>query len=209
MDVNLIDHPLIKHKLGLLRRLHMSPRDFKDIVEEVSTFLCYEALRALPLTSYDIAHWQGKLTVEKIKAPLPTFCPILRAGLGMLAGALKVIPNAPVSMIGMRRDEETAKAHCYYFNPCTDIDKRIAILLDPMLATAGSMISAIKHLQSHNCKAFMVITLLCAPEGIKALRSACGEAVTIYTAAIDQYLNKDNYIVPGLADAGDKLFGTL
>ncbi|WP_239986785.1 uracil phosphoribosyltransferase [Fastidiosibacter lacustris] len=138
---------------------------------------------------------------------MPTFCPILRAGLGMLEGALKLLPNAPVSMIGMKRDQNTTKAHCYYFNPCPDIIQRTAIILDPMLATSNSINSAINLLKSHGCKTFIVITLLCAPEGIAALQKYHSEVI-LYTASIDEHLDQNAYIIPGLGDAGDKIFAT-
>ncbi|GGG05633.1 MULTISPECIES: uracil phosphoribosyltransferase [Cysteiniphilum] len=207
MKTHEIVHPIVQHKLSLLRDESTSSRDFRMITSELAMLLCYEALSDLMVEEEIIEHWQGRLAVPMLKKPLPTFCPILRAGLGMLDGALSLLPNAPVTMIGVERDEETAKPREYYFKACVDINKRTAVILDPMLATAGSINKTISLLKSEGCKHFIVVTLLASPEGIVALEKAHPE-VELYTASIDQCLNEKAYIIPGLGDAGDKIFAT-
>ncbi|WP_119344263.1 uracil phosphoribosyltransferase [Facilibium subflavum] len=202
-----IKHPVIQHKINLLRQSTTKSLYFRYIAHELSMLLCYEALRHLPTQNKKIDHWQGQLSVKQIKTPLPSFCPILRAGLGMLEGALQVLPNAPVSMIGMKRDEKTAKAHCYYFNPCPDIENRTVVLLDPMLATASTMVLSIDKLKKHGCKDFIIVSFLCAPEGIATLNHHHPE-IDLYTASIDSHLDENSFIIPGLGDAGDRLFNT-
>ncbi|WP_440615926.1 uracil phosphoribosyltransferase [Cysteiniphilum sp. 6C5] len=208
MKTHEIIHPIVQHKLSLLRDESTSSRDFRMITSELAMLLCYEALSDLMVEEEIIEHWQGSLAVPMLKKPLPTFCPILRAGLGMLDGALSLLPNAPVTMIGVERDENTAKPREYYFKSCTDLNRRTTVILDPMLATAGSMIKAISMLKSKGCKRFIVVTFLAAPEGVAALEKAHPE-VELYTASIDKCLNENAYIIPGLGDAGDKIFGTL
>ncbi len=170
--------------------------------------LCYEAMKDAALSECQIETWQGQLNAPELAGKKANLVPILRAGLGMLDGALEVMPNAKVSMIGIYRDKITAKAHVYFNKPCTHIDKRLSLVIDPMLATAGSMIEAIHLLKKEGAKKIKVLTLVCAPEGIQALESAHPD-ITLYTASIDSKLDDHKYIIPGLGDAGDKLFGTI
>ena len=208
MKTHEILHPIVQHKLSLLRDESTSSRDFRMITSELAMLLCYEALSELMVEEEIIEHWQGRLASPMLKKPLPTFCPILRAGLGMLDGALSLLPNAPVTMIGLERDEDTAKPREYYFKACADLDVRTAVILDPMLATAGSINKTVAMLKAKGCKRFIIVTLLSSPEGVAALEKEHPE-VELYTASIDKCLNEKAYIIPGLGDAGDKIFGTL
>ncbi len=207
MSIREIRHPLIRHKLGLMRRADISTKNFRELAQEVGSILTYEATRDLPLESYSIDGWCGPVQVEKISGKKITVVPILRAGIGMLDGVLSLIPGAKVSAVGIARNEETLQAHTYLERLVDDLDQRLAMIIDPMLATGGSMVAAIDMLKKAGCKEIRALVLVAAPEGIEAVEKAHPD-VTIYTASIDQNLDENGYIVPGLGDAGDKIFGT-
>lgn len=207
MAVHLIDHPLVSHKIGLMRAANISTRDFRGLASEIGTLLTYEATRSLATETVEIDTWNGSTTVQRLEGKKPTVVPILRAGLGMLDGVLVASPNARVSVVGLYRNEETLEPVPYFDKIVTDIEQRLAIVVDPMLATGGSAIATIDLLKSRGCKNIKALFLVAAPEGIKAFSEAHPD-VDIYTAAIDSHLNDAGYIIPGLGDAGDKLFGT-
>jgi len=207
MPIHEIRHPLIRHKLGLMRRADISTKSFRELAQEVGALLTYEATKDLPLENYRIEGWCGPVEVEKIAGKKITVVPILRAGIGMLDGVLRLIPNAKVSVVGLSRDEETLVAHTYVEKLVGEIDQRLALIVDPMLATGGSMAATVDMLKKAGCKEIRALVLVAAPEGIRLLERTHPN-VTIYTAAIDQRLNENGYIIPGLGDAGDKVFGT-
>jgi uracil phosphoribosyltransferase len=207
MPTREIRHPLIRHKLGLMRRADISTKNFRELAQEVGALLTYEATQDLPLESYEIDGWSGKVQVEKIAGKKITVVPILRAGIGMLDGVLSLIPGAKVSAVGVARNEETLEAHTYLEKLAPDINQRLALIIDPMLATGNSMVATIDLLKKAGCKEIRAMVLVAAPEGIATVERTHPD-VRIYTASIDQGLNEDSYIVPGLGDAGDKIFGT-
>ena len=207
MSIREIRHPLIRHKLGLMRRADISTKNFRELAQEVGALLTYEATNDLPLEPCEIDGWCGKVQVEKIAGKKITVVPILRAGIGMLDGVLTLIPGAKVSAVGIARDEETLKAHTYLEKLAPEIDERLALIIDPMLATGGSMVATIDLLKKAGCKEIRAMVLVAAPEGIAAVEQAHPD-VQIFTASIDQGLNEHGYIIPGLGDAGDKIFGT-
>lgn len=207
MSVCQARHPLIRHKLGLMRCADISTKDFRALTQEVAALLTYEATYDLPLEAGSTEGWCGHVEIEKIAGKKITVVPILRAGLGMLDGVLHLIPSAKVSAIGMMRDEKTLEAHTYLEKLVPDIHQRTALILDPMLATGGSMIAAIDLLKKSGCQHIRAMVMVAAPEGIQAVQLAYPD-VPIIVAAIDQGLNQDGYIVPGFGDAGDKIFGT-
>ena len=207
MPTREIRHPLIRHKLGLMRRADISTKNFRELAQEVGALLTYEATQDLPLETYEIDGWCGKVSVEKIAGKKITVVPILRAGIGMLDGVLSLIPGAKVSAVGVARNEETLEAHTYLEKLAPDINQRLALIIDPMLATGGSMVATLDLLKKAGCKEIRAMVLVAAPEGIEVVEKAHPD-VKIYTASIDQRLNEHGYIVPGLGDAGDKIFGT-
>ena len=207
MSIREIRHPLIRHKLGLMRRADISTKNFRELAQEVGALLTYEATQDLPLENYEIDGWCGKVQVEKIAGKKITVVPILRAGIGMLEGVLSLIPGAKVSAVGVARNEETLEAHTYLEKLAPEIDQRLALIIDPMLATGGSMVATIDLLKRAGCKDIRAMVLVAAPEGIAVVEKAHPD-VQLYTASIDQRLNEHGYIVPGLGDAGDKIFGT-
>ncbi|MNS84687.1 Uracil phosphoribosyltransferase [compost metagenome] len=207
MPIREIRHPLIRHKLGLMRRADISTKNFRELAQEVGALLTYEATNDLPLESYEIQGWAGTVQVEKIAGKKITVVPILRAGIGMLDGVLSLIPGAKVSVVGLARNEQTLEAERYLEKLVPEIDRRLALIIDPMLATGGSLIATIDLLKQAGCREIRALVLVAAPEGIAALGAAHPE-VHIYTAAIDERLNEHGYIIPGLGDAGDKIFGT-
>ena len=207
MPVHEIRHPLIRHKLGLMRRADISTKNFRELAQELGALLTYEATQDLPLEDATIDGWCGAVQVERIAGKKITVVPILRAGIGMLDGVLSLIPSAKVSVIGLARDEETLEAQTYLEKLVPEIDRRLAMIVDPMLATGGSLIATIDLLKQAGCKEIRALVLVAAPEGIAAVTAAHPE-VRIYTASIDQRLNEHGYIIPGLGDAGDKIFGT-
>ncbi|QEY59597.1 uracil phosphoribosyltransferase [Pseudomonas sp. C27(2019)] len=207
MPAHEIRHPLIRHKLGLMRRADISTKNFRELAQELGTLLTYEATKDLPLETYSIDGWSGQVEVEKISGKKITIVPILRAGIGMLEGVLSLVPGAKVSAVGVVRNEETLKAHTYLEKLAPDMPSRLSLIIDPMLATGNSMIATIDLLKKAGCKEIRAMVLVAAPEGIEAVSKAHPD-VAIYTAAIDQGLDSNSYIVPGLGDAGDKIFGT-
>ena len=207
MTIREIRHPLIRHKLGLMRRADISTKNFRELAQEVGSILTYEATRDLPLENYSIDGWCGPVQVEKISGKKITVVPILRAGIGMLDGVLSLIPGAKVSAVGIARNEETLQAHTYLERLVDDLDQRLAMIIDPMLSTGGSMVAAIDMLKKAGCKEIRALVLVAAPEGIAAVEQAHPDVI-IYTASIDDRLDENGYIMPGLGDAGDKIFGT-
>ena len=207
MPVIEIKHPLVKHKIGLLRAKDISTKSFREITQELGRLLAYEACRDFPLESHTVDGWCGPIDVQRIEGKKVTLVPILRAGLGMLDGVLDVIPSAKVSVVGIARNHETLQPEPYLERFVGKLDERTAIILDPMLATAGSMIATIEMLKKAGARQIKALVLVAAPEGIQRLNATHPE-VEVYTAAIDSHLNEVGYIIPGLGDAGDKIFGT-
>jgi len=207
MKIVEVRHPLVQHKIGLLRDASMSTKDFREVVNELGTLLAYEATANLETESHTQAGWAGPVQVQRIAGAKITVVPILRAGIGMLDGVLSLIPGAKVSAVGVARNEETLEAHTYLEKLAPDINQRLALIIDPMLATGASMVATIDLLKKAGCKEIRAMVLVAAPEGIDAVEQAHPD-VQIYTASIDQRLNEHGYIVPGLGDAGDKIFGT-
>ncbi len=202
-----LDHPLIEHKLAILRDKKTGTKEFRELVEEIATFLCYEALRDATLDPVEIETPIKKMKTGKINENHYAFIPILRAGMGMLDGVISVMPNAKIGHIGMYRDETTFEPVNYFFKVPKDIEKREVIIIDPMLATGGSVIDAVDLLKSKGVTNIKVLCIIAAPEGIKAVTKKHKD-VKIYCANIDEELNKNKYIVPGLGDAGDRIYGT-
>ncbi|WP_300460238.1 uracil phosphoribosyltransferase [Desulfobacula sp.] len=207
MTVFVEDHPLIKHKLGLMRQKDISTKDFRDLSSEVARLLTYEATKDLVTEKEVIQGWAGKVEVEKIKGKKITIVPILRAGLGMMDGVFDLIPSAKVSVVGFYRNEETLKPVQYYVKTASAMEERIALILDPMLATGGTLIATIELLKKAGCKTIRGLFLVAAPEGIAQVEKLHPD-VDIYVASVDDCLNDIGYILPGLGDAGDKIFGT-
>lgn len=207
MAVHEIKHPLIQHKLGLLRVKDISIKSFREITSEIGTLLTYEATKNMPVESIMIDSWNGETSVYQISGKKITIVPILRAGLGMLDGVLQIIPNARVSVVGYERDEKTLQARSYYEKLVAEIDQRQVLVVDPMLATGGTFIAALDSLVSQGCKNIIGLFLVAAPEGLTNVFAKHPD-VEIYVAAIDSHLNDNGYILPGLGDAGDKIFGT-
>ncbi|HCE38483.1 MAG: uracil phosphoribosyltransferase [Alcanivorax sp.] len=207
MPIHEIAHPLVKHKLGLLRQKSLSTRSFRQLTAEVASLLTYEATSDLLLENYEVDTWMGKVPAQRIKGKKVTVVPILRAGIGMLDGVLELIPSAKVSVVGLYRNEETLEPVAYFEKLAHGLEERLALVIDPMLATGGSMVATIEMLKKAGCTQIRALVLVAAPEGIRRLQEAHPD-VTLYTASIDQGLNENGYIVPGLGDAGDKIFGT-
>ena len=207
MAVHEITHPLVRHKLGLLRERNISTKDFRELASEVGMLLAYEATRNLPVEQVTIESWAGPVRVDRIKGKKMTIVPILRAGLGMMDGVLNAMPTARVSVVGLYRDEQTLLPVTYFKKLVQDIHQRQALILDPMLATGGTLVAVIDMLKAAGCRDIIGIFLVAAPEGIKRLQEAHPE-VDIYVASVDDRLNGDGYILPGLGDAGDRIFGT-
>ncbi len=205
--VHVVDHPLVQHKLTLMRQTDCSTKDFRQLLEEISMLMAYEVTRTLPLKEIEIdtpvAHCKSKIIAGKKLGIVP----ILRAGLGMVDGVMNIVPSAKVGHIGLYRDPETHKPVEYYCKLPADVDVRDLIVVDPMLATGGSAIAAIDFIKARGGKNITMMCLVGCPEGIKALQEAHPD-VDLYIAAIDDHLNEHKYIVPGLGDAGDRLFGT-
>jgi len=206
-NVIVFDHPLIQHKTTLLRQKTTTNKEFRESVEEITMLMCYEALRDLPLEDIEIETPIKKTVQKVIKGKQIAIVPILRAGLGMVNGMLNLVPTAKVGHIGMYRDEVTMQPQEYYCKLPEDIDKRIIVVVDPMLATGGSAIDAISQIKSYGGTHIKFLCLIAAPEGIQALTTAHPD-VQIYCANVDEGLNENCYIVPGLGDAGDRIFGT-
>ncbi len=206
-NVTIFDHPLIQHKTTILRQKSTPNKEFRELVEEITMLMCFESLRDLPMEEVEIETPIQKTKQKLIKGKKLAVVPILRAGLGMVNGLLRLVPSAKVGHIGMYRDEETLIPHEYYCKLPADISNRLIVVVDPMLATGGSAIDAITQIKSYGGKNIKFLCLIAAPEGIKALSEAHPD-VQIYCANIDERLNEKGYIVPGLGDAGDRIFGT-
>lgn len=206
-NVTVFDHPLIQHKVGVLRNKETGHKEFRELVNEITLLMGYEATRNMPLKDQDIETPLCKTTVKRIAGKKPAVIPILRAGLGMLDGMVTLITACKIGHIGLSRDEETHEAHEYYKKLPHDMDQRDAYIVDPMLATGGSAIDAIRVIERENPKSISFLCIIAAPEGIEALSKAFPN-VHIYCAAVDDHLNENCYIVPGLGDAGDRIYGT-
>lgn len=209
-ELHVIDHPLVQHKIALLRDENLGSKEFRALVNEITLFIGYEATSDLPLEEVTVKTPMTTTKQKMIAGKKLAIAPILRAGIGMVDGMLTLVPAAKVGHIGMFRDEETAEPQEYFFKMPADIDERQVFVVDPMLATGGSALLAIDALVKRNVKPENIkfLCLVSAPEGVKAMQERYPE-VDIYTAAIDERLNEDWYILPGLGDAGDRLFGTL
>ncbi|MBR2721960.1 MAG: uracil phosphoribosyltransferase [Clostridia bacterium] len=206
-ELHVLNHPLITHKLSIMRNKKTGSKDFRQLLEEIAMLMGYELTRDLPLEEITVETPVTKTKTKMISGKKLAIVPILRAGLGMVDGLLDLIPVAKVGHIGLYREPETHKPVEYYCKLPTDIHERIVILVDPMLATGGSAIDAINLLKRHGCKNIRFLCLVSAPEGVAAVQKAHPD-VDIYTAALDECLNEHAYIVPGLGDAGDRIFGT-
>ena len=207
MAVFEVNHPLVKHKLGLIRKHDISTKDFRELASEIARLLTYEATKDLETEPEIITGWDGPVKVEKIKGKKINVVPILRAGLGMMDGVLDLIPSARVSVVGLYRNEETLEPVAYYEKFTSNIGDRIALILDPMLATGGSLVACIDMLKKAGCTSIRGLFLVAVPEGINRVKKEHPD-VDIYVASIDEKLNENGYILPGLGDAGDKIFGT-
>lgn len=208
MAVHEINHPLVKHKIGLLREKNILVKDFRTIVAEIGVLLTYEATRNLEQKVVTIDTWAGQTEVQKVSNKNISVVPILRAGLGMLDGVLQMLPGAGVSVVGFARNEETLDAEKYYEKLVKDIKDKTVIVIDPMLATGGTLEATLDLLKKAGCHKVKGIFLVAAPEGLSRIEKKHPD-VDIYVAAIDDHLNENGYILPGLGDAGDKIFGTL
>lgn len=207
MTVHLTEHPLIQHKLGLMRQEDISTRSFRELASEVSMLLTYEATKDLPTEAKTIQGWCGPVEIQQVKGKKVTIVPILRAGIGMLNGVMELIPSARISVVGLYRNEETLQPVPYFEKLVADIHERAAIIVDPMLATGGTFNATVKMVKDAGCKNIKGLFLVAAPEGLEAVEKE-HPSMDLYVAAIDDHLNEKGYIIPGLGDAGDKLFGT-
>lgn len=207
MSVTILDHPLIKHKITLLRDISTGTRDFRVLVEEIAMLMGYEALRDLPLETVEVQTPISMAKCPAISGKKIAVVPILRAGLGMVNGILALVPSAKVGHIGLYRDEQTHLPHEYYCKLPENVSERTVILPDPMLATGGSAIAAVDYIKARGCTSIKFMCIIAAPEGLKALSEAHPD-VEIYCGNLDEKLNENAYIVPGLGDAGDRIFGT-
>ena len=203
----IMDHPLIQHKIGILRSTETGTKDFRELVGEIATLECYEATRDLALEDYPVETPMGKTIGKRLAGKKLAIIPILRAGLGMVPGMQTLIPSAKVGHIGLYRDPATLAPVEYYCKLPADIEERDVFVVDPMLATGGSAVDAISQLKSHGCKNIRFLCIIAAPEGLKALQDAHPD-VDIVVGSLDDHLNDIGYIVPGLGDAGDRIFGT-
>jgi len=202
-----LKHPLIEHKLAILRDKKTGTKEFREIVSELGEMLCYEAMKDAKTYEVEIETPMEKMKAKKINEDNYAFVPILRAGTGMLDGIINVVPNAKIGHIGMYRDEETFKPNVYFFKVPKDIEKREVLILDPMLATGGSALDAIELLKEKGVTKIKFLCIIASPEGIKAVEDKHPD-VQIYCSSIDRQLNEKAYIMPGLGDAGDRIFGT-
>lgn len=206
-ELHVIDHPLIQHKLSIMREKETGSKDFRELLEEISMLMGFEVSRDLPLEDFEIETPICRMTARKISGRKLAVVPILRAGLGMVDGLLKLIPVAKVGHIGLYRDEQTHQPVEYYCKLPDDIEKRLVVVTDPMLATGGSACDAITMLKKRGCKHIRLMCLVAVPEGIRKVQETHPD-VKIFVAAVDDHLNENAYIVPGLGDAGDRIFGT-
>ncbi len=205
--VFIMDHPLIQHKIGLIRRRETGTKDFRQTISEIAMLICYEATRSLQVEDVEIETPICKATAKELKGKKMAIVPILRAGLGMVDGVLQLIPAAKVGHIGLYRDPETLKPVEYYCKLPADCAEREVFVVDPMLATGGSSIAAIQMLKDKGCRNIHFMCIIAAPEGVEAMQAAHPD-VDLYVGAMDEKLNDHGYIVPGLGDAGDRIFGT-
>ena len=205
--VVVMGHPLIAHKIGIIRKKETGTREFREMISEIGTLITYEATKDLKLQDVEIETPICKTTVKELAGKKLAVIPILRAGLGMVEGVLTMIPSAKVGHIGLYRNEETLEPVEYYCKIPKDCDERDVFVVDPMLATGGSAIAAIQMLKDHGVKNMRFLCIIAAPEGVKKLQEAHPD-VDIYIGALDEHLNENGYIVPGLGDAGDRIFGT-
>ena len=207
-NVTIYDHPLIQHKLSILRDKQTSSKDFRELVSEIAMLMCYEATRDLPLEDVEIETPMGKTVAKHLAGKKLAIVPILRAGLGMVDGVSKMIPSARIGHIGLYRDETTLQPVEYFCKLPKDIEMRDVIVVDPMLATGGSAIDAVSQIKKRNPRSIRFMCLIAAPEGVAKFEKEHPE-VPVFIAALDERLNSHFYIVPGLGDAGDRIFGTL
>ena len=205
--VHVMNHPLVAHKLTILRDKNTSVKEFRELISEIAMLMCFEATRDLPLEEIDVETPVATAHCKHIAGKKLAIVPILRAGLGMVDGMVTMMPNVKVGHIGLFRDPQTLEPVKYYFKMPPDIAERDVIIVDPMLATGGSAIMAVDALKKRGAKSIKFVCLVAAPEGVKALREAHPD-IDIFAASLDDHLNEDGYIVPGLGDAGDRLFGT-
>lgn len=205
--LHVMDHPLIQHKLSIIRDENTSVKEFREIISEIAMLMCYEATRDLPVEEVEIQTPVAKAKVNRIAGKKLAVVPILRAGLGMVDGMLAMIPNAKVGHIGLYRDPETLEPVEYYCKMPKDIAERDVIIVDPMLATGGSATAAVQFMKKYGCKNIKLMCIISAPEGVKRVQEDHPD-VDIFTGALDDCLNDHGYIVPGLGDAGDRIFGT-
>ncbi|MDO5100412.1 MAG: uracil phosphoribosyltransferase [Eubacteriales bacterium] len=206
-EVKVMDHPLIQHKIGIIRKIETCTKDFREMISEIAMLMCYEATRDLQLTDVEIETPMCKTTVRELSGKKLAVVPILRAGLGMVDGMLAMIPAAKVGHIGLYRDHETLKPVEYYCKLPEDCESREVFVVDPMLATGGSSVAAIDMLKEKGCRHIRMMCIIAAPEGVQAMQEAHPD-VDIYIGALDEKLNENGYILPGLGDAGDRIFGT-
>ena len=207
MPITEVRHPLVRHKLGLMRAAGISTKEFRELASEVATLLTYEATADLETEEIVIQGWAGPVATQRIKGAKITLVPILRAGLGMLPGVLELIPAAKVGVVGLQRDEATLQPMGYYEKLTGRMDERIALILDPMLATGGTLVATVDMLKAAGCRRIKGLFLVAAPEGLRALQARHPD-VEVFVASVDERLNDVGYILPGLGDAGDKIFGT-
>ena len=206
-SVHVLDHPLIQHKLSILRNKNTSVKEFRELISEISGLMCYEATRNLPTREVEVQTPVAVAKCRRLAGKKMAIIPILRAGLGMVDAMVDLIPSAKIGHIGLYRDPETHLPVEYYCKLPEDIGNRQVFVVDPMLATGGSAVAAIDFLKQHGCKSIVMMNIIGAPEGVKAVQAAHPD-VEIYLAALDDKLNDHAYIVPGLGDAGDRIFGT-
>lgn len=208
MNITIIEHPLVKHKLSLMRAKDCSTYKFRTLTNELGRLMAYEASRDFETETFAMTGWDDS-TIEgiQVKGKTVTLVPILRAGMGMLDGVLDLLPTAKISFVGLQRDEETLEPVPFFEKFVKDINRRPALILDPMLATGGSMVATIDMLKKHGCTNIKALVIVAAPEGVKAVNDAHPD-VQIFAASLDSHLNEHGYIIPGLGDAGDKIFGS-
>ena len=207
MGIVVLNHPIVEHKLTILRDKKTGTKEFREIISEIATLLCYEATKDAPLIETEVETPVTKTKAKIINEDHYAFIPILRAGTGMVQGIINLMPNAKVGHIGLYRNEETLEPVRYYFKVPKNLDEKEVIIIDPMLATGGSIVDSIKMLKEEGAKKIKVLCIIAAPEGVKKVEETYPD-VEIYAGTVDSHLNEKGYIVPGLGDAGDRIFGT-